>query len=122
MGNKYPGKCNACGCDVAAGLGVLKRNVGGYHRRTKWIVWCQSCYNKSDNSGFEDRCPALLSPEQQEIIDHINQISQFDMCCIWRYAPPGHPYLDCTLPYAEVFKARLFGHFGGFTPEISKAL
>jgi hypothetical protein len=63
-----------------------------------------------------------LTPEQQEVINKINEMSQFDMCALWRFAPPGHPYFDSTLPYAEHFKARLFGHFGGFTPEISKAL
>lgn len=49
-------------------------------------------------------------------------MSHFDMCSLWRFAPIGHPYFDNTLSYAEVFKARLFGYFGGFTPEISKAL
>lgn len=62
------------------------------------------------------------TPEQQKIIDQINSMSQFDMCALWRFAPSGHPYFDSTLPYAEVFKTRLFGHFGGFTPAISKAL
>lgn len=62
------------------------------------------------------------TPEQQEIIDRINQMSQFEMCSLWRYTPTGHIYFDSTLPYAEVFKKRLFDHFGGFTPEISKAL
>ena len=63
-----------------------------------------------------------ITTEQQEIINRINEMDHFAMCSLWRSAPSGHPYFDCTLPYAEVFKARLFGHFGGFTPGISKAL
>lgn len=65
---------------------------------------------------------AELTPEQIETIAKINQMSHYDMCSLWRFAPAGHPYFDCTLPYSEVYKARLFGHFGGFTPEISKSL
>lgn len=49
-------------------------------------------------------------------------MSHFEMCKMWRFAPSGHPYFDCTQPYSAVFKERLFGHFGGFTPAISKAL
>lgn len=63
-----------------------------------------------------------MTQEQQQIINHINEMSHRDMCSLWRFAPSGHPYFDKTLPYAEVFKARLFDHFGGFSPEISKAL
>ena len=63
-----------------------------------------------------------ITPEQQQTIKRINEMSHYDMCSMWRFAPAGHPYFDCTLPYAEVFKARLFVHFGGFSPEISKAL
>lgn len=63
-----------------------------------------------------------VTPEQQETINRINEMSHFDMCSLWRFAPLGHPYFDYTLPYADVFKARLFDHFGGFTPEISKSL
>jgi hypothetical protein len=63
-----------------------------------------------------------ITAEQQQTINRINEMSHFDMCSLWRFAPAGHPYFDSMLPFAEVFKARLFGHFGGFTPQISKAL
>jgi hypothetical protein len=49
-------------------------------------------------------------------------MEHYEMCMLWRFAPSGHPYFDKTLPYAEIFKERLFKHFGGFTPEISKSL
>ena len=60
--------------------------------------------------------------EIQAEIDKINAMGHYEMCSLWRFAPPGHPYFDNTLPYHEVFKERLFKHFGGFTPEISKQL
>ena len=63
-----------------------------------------------------------FTPEQERIINEINQLSHYEMCDIWRFARVGHPYFDSTLPYAKVFKERLFNHFGGFTPQISKAL
>jgi len=63
-----------------------------------------------------------LPPEQQAIIDKINQMSHYDMCDLWRNAPAGHPYFNADLPYFEVFENRLYKHFGGFTPEISKKL
>ena len=59
--------------------------------------------------------------DQSEIDRHIqdiNKMSQEAMASLWRFAPPGHPYFDNTLPLYEVFKKR----FGGFTPEISKKI
>lgn len=65
---------------------------------------------------------AGITLEQQETIDRIKQMSHFEMCGLWRSAPVGHPYFDDSLPFSEVFVDRLFNHFGGFTPAISKAL
>ena len=50
MTNKYQGRCHDCGKTVQAGSGKLERIKG------KWVVWCLPCYNRSDNSGEEDRC------------------------------------------------------------------
>ena len=63
-----------------------------------------------------------LTTEQRETIEKIRAMSHFEMCQLWRFAPSGHPYFDSSQPFAEVFKERLFTHFGGFTPAISKAL
>ena len=60
--------------------------------------------------------------EIAQILERINNMSHFEMCELWRFAPSGHPYFDCTLPFAEHYKERLFKHFGGFTPEISKEI
>jgi hypothetical protein len=69
-----------------------------------------------------NKTKSTVTIEQQAIINQINEMSHFEMCSLWRFAPSGHPFFNITLPYAEVFQARLFNHFGGFTPEISKAL
>ena len=58
---------------------------------------------------------------EDEEIAKINQMSQFDMCSLYRFAPSGHPYFDSSKPYYKHFKKR-FDELGGFTPEISKAI
>jgi hypothetical protein len=63
-----------------------------------------------------------LTDEQVAEIAKINAMEHYDMCSMWRFAPSGHPYFDSSLPFHEVFRKRLFEHFGGFTPEISKSL
>jgi len=64
----------------------------------------------------------VITKEEQQTIDNINQMGHEAMCHLWRQAPSGHPYFDTTKPFYEVFKARLYDHFGGFTPEISKSI
>jgi len=54
----------------------------------------------------------------KESIEKINNLSHIEMVQIWRFAEPGHPYT--TDPLFEFFKKRLFEHFGGITPSISK--
>jgi hypothetical protein len=55
MVNKYSGPCHACGKQVEAGKGIVERvRVSG--RRSRYILWCEDCYNASDHSGQEDRC------------------------------------------------------------------
>lgn len=51
--NRFSGRCHACGQYVRPREGVLE-NVGGH--RPVWRVWCLECFNRSDNSGPEDRC------------------------------------------------------------------
>ena len=53
VANRYGARCGACGANVPTGKGILESVPGG--RRRRWIVWCSSCYDKSDNSGAEDR-------------------------------------------------------------------
>lgn len=70
--------------------------------------------NQCANAGY--------TPEQQTRIDEINKMGHYEMASLWRFAVSGHLYFDKTLPYADIFKKRLFDHFGGFTTEISKSL
>ncbi len=63
-----------------------------------------------------------LTKNQEKEIEKINKMSHEDMCMTWRHSASGHPYFDNTKPYAKVFKARLFDHFGGFTPKMSKKI
>jgi hypothetical protein len=53
-----------------------------------------------------------------KIVAEIEALSQLEMARLWRFAPPGHPYFNKTLPYFEIFNNR----FHGFTPQISKRL
>lgn len=50
----------------------------------------------------------------------IDAMSHYDMCSTWRFAQSGNWMImgDC----GAYFKERLFSHFGGFTPAISKSL
>ena len=49
MQNKYAGKCEHCSCEVAARQGTLERNG------RRWTLLCGPCFDKSDNSSYEDR-------------------------------------------------------------------
>lgn len=66
---------------------------------------------------------AEFTEEQVEnALKHIENMDHFEMCSIWRFSKNGNIYLRNDLPTGEAFKTRLFKHFGGFTPEISKEL
>ena len=53
--------------------------------------------------------------------DKINNMTQFEMARLWRFAPSGHIYFDTNFPFFELFETR-FGELGGMTTEISKRL
>lgn len=56
-------------------------------------------------------------------LKRIEEMEQFEMCRLWRFAPAGSEiYFRSDLPTSVAFKERLFTHFGGFTPSISKSL
>ena len=62
-----------------------------------------------------------LTEEQQKVVDGINQLSQFEMARLQRFAPFGHPYFNTTFPYYRYFKKR-FAELGGMSHEISKTI
>ena len=55
-----------------------------------------------------------------EIKIQIDSMEHYEMCKVWRFSPSGDPRL--TGAAGLYFQERLFKHFGGFTPEISKSL
>lgn len=57
MKNKYKGSCHCCHKPVEAFQGILESKSGyrGGRRTNTWLVWCQECFDKSDNSSYEDR-------------------------------------------------------------------
>lgn len=57
-----------------------------------------------------------MTEDQKEQIDNM---SQYEMARLWRFAPTGHPLLegDTGQYFAKVFKEK-----GGMTPGISKSL
>lgn len=63
-----------------------------------------------------------LTETQEKEIEIIEKMEHYDMCSLWRFAPYGHRYFDNTYPYYEVFRKRLFEHFGGFTPQLANLL
>lgn len=62
--------------------------------------------------------------EIQKVLAEIATMDHYTMCRLWRFAPIGEEniYFRNDLPTGEAFCFRLFKHFGGFTPEISKSL
>lgn len=52
----------------------------------------------------------------------IDNLSHEEMCRQWRFGTMKPIWRDSGSELCEHFKMRLFGHFGGFTPEISKRI
>jgi hypothetical protein len=50
----------------------------------------------------------------------IDAMTHLDMCSLWRFGKTGSWYFrgEC----GQYFSDRLFKHFGGFNPQISKAI
>ena len=63
-----------------------------------------------------------------EMAKKIGTLEHYGMCFAWRQANTGSPYFRSDLITTEgkslgdLYKERLFSHFGGFTPEISKSI
>lgn len=58
-----------------------------------------------------------LTEERKKTID---SMTHYDMCYVWRFT--GSADWRIIGACGDYFKDRLFKHFGGFTPEISKSL
>jgi len=56
----------------------------------------------------------------EKLKEEIDNMSHYEMCRIWRFGTLEGQYTSGEV--GDYFKDRLFNHFGGFTPEISKSL
>jgi len=65
-----------------------------------------------------------LTKEQVELtLKKIESMSQLEMCRLWRFAPKGTElYFKKDTVIGDAFNDRLWKHFKGFTPSISKKL
>jgi hypothetical protein len=52
----------------------------------------------------------------------VDALTHEQMCRLWRFGGGNPKYFDRTEPISGYFKDRLFKHFDGFTPEISKKI
>ncbi len=69
----------------------------------------------------------MNKPTQEQIeaaLKRIEELDHYEMCRIWRFgtSDEGDILLRNDLPTGAAFKNRLFTHFGGYTPQISKAM
>jgi hypothetical protein len=52
----------------------------------------------------------------------IDALSHEEMCRMWRFGTRKAEWKDGAHPAGRYFTERLWNHFGGFTPEISKSI
>lgn len=57
-----------------------------------------------------------------ELKAEIDGLSHFQMCSMWRKGTGNKAFFDSSNPISAYFRDRLFKHYGGFTPEISKQI
>ncbi len=63
-----------------------------------------------------------MDEKQEDFKTQIDELSHEDMCRMWRFGNIPAQWRDSTNPASKYFQERLFQHFGGFTPEISKRI
>ena len=70
----------------------------------------------------------LSQNDIDELAKKIGEMKHFEMCKVWRFTTSDDPRISNAYitsdgsKLGEIFSNRLFKHFGGFTPEISKSL
>lgn len=56
----------------------------------------------------------------EKLKNEIDKMSHEEMSKIWRFSSSSNKYLQGEV--GEYFKDRLFNHFGGFNPSLSKKI
>jgi len=74
------------------------------------VEWDRDLYKRKEEAN-------LVSAE----IHKINNMSRVEMCRLYRFATPSHPWFDRSKPFSEIFMKR-FKELGGFSAEISKEI
>lgn len=70
----------------------------------------------------------LTQEEIDKFAVEIGNMGQYEMCRVWRFTNSEDPRISNAYTASEgrtlgtIFSDRLFKHFGGFTPAISKGL
>jgi hypothetical protein len=59
-----------------------------------------------------------MTPLAQDL-NRISNMSHYDLAKLWRFGGSDHPYIQDPALF-EAVKDRLYNHFGGITPSISK--
>lgn len=83
---------------------------------------CVTCRRKTRHEDDPTVCMNPKCEEEGKIVEEIESMSHYNMASLWRNSPAGHVYFDNTRQFADIFKERLFKHFGGITPEISREI
>jgi hypothetical protein len=60
-----------------------------------------------------------VSEEVQSAINDVNNMTHYELARLWRFGTSDHLYIKTPAIFDAVMN-RLFEHFGGITPSISK--
>jgi hypothetical protein len=58
----------------------------------------------------------------EELKAEIDNLTHIEMFRMWRFGTGNPAFFDSTNPISQYFSDRLWLHFGGFSPEISKQI
>ena len=110
MSDDNTGVCKKC---------IVKDLIDGWGR----------CSNCKEPEATEDEIDATvklyvrtedISMDNNQLKNKIDSMSHYEMCRLWRFDEGNNPLLQGEV--GDYFADRLFKHFGGFTPAISKSI
>ena len=65
---------------------------------------------------------SLEESDYLRLKQQVDELTHEEMCRMWRFNEGSRVYFDSTNKISDYFRKRLFEHFHGFTPEISKKI
>ena len=66
-------------------------------------------------------CDTMSEAGRAACLKQIAEMTRYQVCQLWRFGLPGHPFMGGDAILTEAFTKR-FNDLGGFSPEISKQL